>query len=276
MIRYINKKFNTIGEMLEFYHLSKTNIYKLISSGNINVNDIIVKDKNYNIKENDIIVIDDKILKKDSYVPWNIKLDILYEDEDILIVYKYENMLVHPDGNTNETLINAVANYYKGKDIVFEHLHRLDYETKGMVIFSKNVLAHAYLSYQWEKCSVIKHYIAKCEGRFKTKDAIIDAPIASDRHFNNKYRVAKNGKDAKTIYKVLEYKDGISTVDIEIIGGRRHQIRVHLSYINHPIVGDKIYGNKKTGSDLKLKFYKIEFIHPRTFDKFTFEINKEL
>lgn len=276
MMRYINLKFSTIRELLDFYHLSKTNIYKLINTRSILVNDTVVKSDDYNIKENDVILINDKIVKQTTYFPWNIKLDILYEDEDILIVYKPAFMLIHPDGNTEETLVNGVANYYKDKDIVFEHLHRLDFETKGMVVFSKNILSHTYLTYQWEKCLVSKHYIAKCYGKFKEKEGIIDLPIARDRHLN-KYRVALNGeKGAMTKYKVLEYKDGISLVDIEIIGGRRHQIRVHLSYLNHPIVGDKIYGKSVDEYELMLKFYKITFIHPRTLSPFTFEIDKSI
>ena len=227
-----------------------------------------------NEKDNDIIEIDESIIKENKYIPWNKKINVLYEDDDLLIVYKPINMLVHPDGNSNETLVNAVSNYYKGKNIIFEHLHRLDFETSGMIIFSKNILAHSYMSNLWENHDVLKQYICLCHNHFSIPKGTINKKIASDRH-SNKQIISQGGKDAKTIYKVLEEINNISKVNVQIEGGRRHQIRVHLSSIHHPIVGDKLYGIDDKSSRMMLQFYKVGFVHPRTFEYFKFEIEQE-
>lgn len=274
MILYTNKCKRTIKEFLDYYKLSKTNIYKLVMMGLVKVNGEIVKSKDVIINENDKVEIDDYKLKGGKYIPWNINIDVLYEDEDILIVYKPRGMLVHPDSNTNNTLVNAVSYYFRGKNIVFEHLHRLDKETFGMVVFSKNILAHAYLSYLWENHQVKKYYIALCYGHFKENKGEINLKIGSDRH-SNKQIISKNGSDAKTMYSVVSEKNGISKLKVEIIGGRRHQIRLHLSSIKHPILGDKLYGINDCYDKMMLEFYKIEFIHPRTQELFTFEIKQE-
>lgn len=275
MIRYINTKFNSIIELLEYYKISKSNIYKLISNKYIKINGIDVKDRNDILKQGDIIEIDDKKIKESSIIPSKHKIDILYEDEDILIVYKDRHLLVHPDGNDNDTLLNRVAYYFEGKDIVFSHLHRLDYDTCGMVVFSKNILAQAYLSYMWENKEVSKHYVAWCKGIFNNKSGTINKRIGKDRH-SSKQIVAPSGLACETKYQVIEEHNNNSKLDIEIIGGRKHQIRVHLASIKHPILGDKLYGYENDDMELMLKFYKILFIHPRTFELFTFEIDKNL
>lgn len=275
MIRYINNRFNSINELLEYYKISKSNIYKLITNKLIKVNDKIVDNKNENIKEKDIIIIDDKKLKNNNYIPSKVKIDILYEDEDILIVYKDRKLLVHPDGNDNDTLLNRVAYYYKDQDIVFEHLHRIDYDTCGMVVFSKNILTHTYLSNLWENGNVEKKYVLWCKGILGKKQGIINKRIGKDRH-SNKQIISNTGAYCETIYEVLEEKNGFSKLDVKINGGRRHQIRVHLASINHPIVGDKMYGDEKEEHEMMLKFYKVSFIHPRTFKEFSFEIDKNL
>ena len=271
MFRYINDNFNTINDIFTFYNISSKNIYKLCTINAIKVNGDIIKNKEYVLNKGDIVEIDDTCVKESTYIPYNKKIDILYEDEDILIVYKDAPLLVHPDGNTNCTLVNMVANYFKGQDVVFEHLHRLDMDTKGMVIFSKNIFAHSYLAKKWEEKEVEKYYIAKCAGILK-KDGYIDMPIANDRH-SNKMRVSKGGKSAKTEYKVIEHFCDTTKLEVKIEGGRKHQIRVHLASINHPIIGDKIYG--KDGNEMFLQFYKIKFVHPRTHKDFVFSM-KEL
>jgi len=275
MIKYNNTNFKTIGEMLSFYHISKDNIKSLINNKVIKVNDIEVNNLDFDIKKDDLILIDESVVKKSKYIPWNKKLKILYEDDDIVIVYKEPFMLVHPDGNTNETLINALAYYYKDTDVIFEHLHRLDFETTGMLVCSKNILAHSYLSYLWEERNVSKNYICLCHKHFSVREGVIDKKISSDRHNNNKQVITRNGKDAKTEYKVLDEHNNVSRVDVKIIGGRKHQIRVHLSSINHPILGDKIYGFKDDAKRLMLEFYKVKFTHPRTLKEFEFECEKE-
>lgn len=274
MIRYINDCFGSIDDMLNFYHTSKTNIYKLISLGCIKVNGEVIKKKEFKIKTGDLIEIDEKNVKTSDYIPWKKDLKILYEDEDIVIVYKERGMLVHPDSVSNETLDNALSYYFRGQDVVFDHLHRLDLDTCGMLICSKNILAQSYLSSLFEKRQLSKEYIALIEGHLAKKSGVIMKRLSGDRH-SNKQIVTTNGKDAKTIYKVIDENKDTTKVLVKIEGGRKHQIRCHFASIGHPIVGDKLYGSTYLDKDLMLQFYKVEFIHPRTKKPFTFEIKQE-
>ena len=201
---------------------------------------------------------------------------MLYEDDDILIVYKPISMLVHPDGERCDTLINAVANYYKNCNIYFTHLHRLDYETSGMIVIAKNIFSASYISNEWENKNVTKEYVCLCKGVFGKKEDTISYDIKSDRHVNNKQVVIKSkiNDNIKTHYKVIETKNNISKLIVRIDGGKKHQIRAHLSSIMHPIIGDKIYG-VDNHDRMMLEFYHIEFNHPRNQEKFVFEIDKE-
>lgn len=274
MIRYINDCFGNIDDMLSFYRTSKTNVYKLVSWGCIKVNGEVIKKKEFQIKTGDLIEIDDKRIKTSDYIPWKKDLKILYEDEDIIIVYKERGMLVHPDSISNETLDNALSYYFRGQDVVFDHLHRLDLDTFGMLVCSKNILAQSYLSSLFEKRQLDKEYIALIEGHLGKKSGVILKRIASDRH-SNKQITSNTGKDAKTIYKVIEESKEFTKVLVKIEGGRKHQIRCHFASIGHPIVGDKLYGSKYLDRELMLQFFKVEFIHPRTKKPFSFEIEQE-
>lgn len=275
MIRYNNIRFKSLADFFNFYKLSKDNIKKLISLKGILVNDMVIDNINFSLKKNDLICIDEALIKKNKYIPYKFDLNILYEDNDIVLVYKPKNILVHPDGNSNETLVNALSYYYRNTDVVFEHLHRLDYETDGIVLFSKNILAHSYLVSLFEDREVVKKYICLCHGNFNKTKAVIDAPISKDRHVNNKMIVYKGGKKALSEYEVL-YNSSISKLLVTIKGGRKHQIRVHLSHIKHPICGDKLYGVLDNFDSLCLTFVYIRFIHPRTLELFEFEIESEL
>lgn len=274
MIRYINDCFGSIEDMLNYYHTSKTNVYKLVTWGCIKVNNEIINKKEFKIKTGDEITIDDKRIKTNEYIPWKKELKILYEDEDVIIVYKERGMLVHPDSNSNETLDNALSYYFRGQDIVFDHLHRLDLDTCGMLVCSKNILAQSYLSSLFEKRQLSKEYVALVEGHLGKKSGVILKRLSGDRH-SNKQIVCKNGKDAKTLYRVIEENKDTSKVLVKIEGGRKHQIRCHFASIGHPIVGDKLYGSTYIDKELMLQFYKVEFIHPRTKKPFVFEIKQE-
>lgn len=275
MIVYSNFKFKSLKEMLSFYKLSNDNIKKLIYLKAIKVNEEVINDIEYKLNKKDLVYIDELLIKQNHYVPYKYDIKVLYEDNDILLVYKPPFMLVHPDGNTNETLVNAVSYYYRNQDVIFEHLHRLDFETSGIVMFSKNILAHSYLVNLFENREIVKRYICLCHGYFNKNTGYIDKAIGKDRHSNNKQIIFSGGKAAFTKYEVLE-NGKISKLAVEIKGGRKHQIRVHLAHINHPIAGDKLYGIKDNFESLCLEFVYIKFIHPRTLESFEYELESEM
>lgn len=275
LIKYNNIKFKSLREFFDFYRLSKENVRKLINLNSIYVNGNVVNELDFHLNKNDLISIEESVVKKNNYIPYKYDLDILYEDNDIVLVYKPKNILVHPDGNSNETLVNALSYYYRNTSVVFEHLHRLDYETDGIVLFSKNILVHSYLAYLFENREVVKKYICLCHGYFNKTKGFIDGAISKDRHSNNKMIVYKSGKSAFTKYEVLN-NSKISKLLVTIKGGRKHQIRVHLAYIKHPLCGDKLYGINDNFDSLCLSFVYIRFIHPRTLRVFEFQLESEL
>lgn len=259
----------TIRELLEFYKLGKSNIYKLQQAKAISVNDQI-EDVNYRLQKNDYLKIDiEKIDRQDGFV-YAKDIDILYEDEDILLVNKKANILVHSDGVTLDTMASRVNYYYQQKKetTIARPLHRLDFETTGILLFSKNLLVHTYLSSLFTSREVEKEYICLCKGRFLNSEGFIDSKIGRDRH-QNKQRISKTGKDAYTEYEVIAAYRDYSRVRVKIKGGRTHQIRVHMAGINHPIKGDILYGDKPQDR-LYLHFFKITFVHPRTLTPFTY------
>lgn len=250
-----------LSAFLDSFHLGKKNINSILNSKNIKINDVIVVDSNYVLKKDDIIEINEP--QKINMIPYKIHLDILYEDDFIIIVNKPKNILIHTDGNTYETLTNAVYNYLKTKkERGFAYpVHRIDYETTGIVLFAKNEMALSFLSVEIENHNVEKEYVCLVHNKFKKTKDIINKPIGRDRH-SEKQVVCAGGKSAETSYMVLK-NDLISKVKVNIKHGRKHQIRVHMSHINHPIVGDSLYG-KDDSEELKLHFKKIKFIHPYT------------
>lgn len=261
--QFINK---TIYEYLLSFHLSNSFINDLFNNKKIKVNNEIVN-KEYILICTDIIAIILSLVNK--IIPYNFPIDIIYEDDFIIVVNKPQNILVHTDGNTNSTLTNAVNNYLSLADAnpCAYPIHRLDYETTGIVIFAKNKLSLSFLSVEIENHLLYKQYVCLCYGKFKELEGEINKPIGKNRHNNNQI-VCKNGKTATSYYKVIK-NDKISKVLVNIEHGRKHQIRVHMNYIGHSIVGDKIYGNDLGG--LKLHFKKVIFTHPYTREKMTIE-----
>ena len=197
-----------------------------------------------------------------------------YEDDYILIVNKPHKILVHPDGNTSKTLMNAVHNYLSKKvENTFAYpVHRIDFDTTGIVVFAKDPLTLSFLSTEIENHNLIKKYVCLCYNRFPSLSGKIEKNISKDRH-SKKQIISKNGKEAISYYKVLE-NGSVSKVEVTIIHGRTHQIRVHMQSINHPLLGDKIYG-KDDGYDLKLHFKNISFFHPFKGEKIFIECEEQ-
>lgn len=251
----------TARKYLETYHISKTKSYKLFLEQRVYLNDKVALETTI-VHTNDTILVEEELVQIPT---WKTPLNIIYEDDDVLAVYKPKNVLVHDDGNTTKTLSNGVSFYFqsKGEQANVRCLHRLDKDTSGIVIFPKHMLALSFLSYQMENNLITKEYLAIVRGKFSNNEGIIVEPIGSNRHLNNTYVVSKTGKPAETNYQVLSSNNNLSLLKVTIKTGRTHQIRVHLQHIGHPIVGDSIYGKDKEET-LKLLAYKITFIHPCT------------
>ncbi len=263
----ITKEFNgySIEQYLNYFHMSKEKYNSLIINKKIMINNASVKDKNEKIFINDILVIVFSFIK---LIEYDIELNVIYEDMHIIVVDKPQGILIHNDGNTNCTLTNAVIKYLeKENQIPYAYpIHRIDYDTTGIVMFAKNPLMLSYLSVEIEKHAFKKEYACLCYGKFTKLNGIINKNISKDRH-SNKQIVTKMGKNSISEYKVI-INNKISKVFVRIIHGRKHQIRVHMKSINHPIVGDKIYGVKDQ-ENLKLHFRKVVFYHPFLMKKLT-------
>ncbi len=231
--------------------LSRSKIQNYIKSGNVKINDTLKK-PSYLLKENDKIEISFPSEQALNIIPQNIVLDIVYEDENMLVVNKPSGMLTHPTVSEREnTLVNALLYKYGNNlsDINGEFrrgiLHRLDRNTSGLLMIAKNNQAHEFLAEQIKNHSVIKKYRAVVKGVIKDDEFEINLPIGRDTKAPHKMAVNDDGKESITIVKVLERFKEHTYVELTLITGRTHQIRVHLSHIKHPIYNDTLYGAGK-------------------------------
>ena len=259
-----------VAENTEF---SRTNAQRLIKENKIKINGNSVKES-YKVKIGDIVEIKDEEPKEIELKAQNIPIDILYEDNDIIVVNKPKGMVVHPaNGNPDGTLVNAVMAKCKdslsgiGGEIRPGIVHRLDKDTSGAIIVAKNDKAHIDLSEQIKNHEVEKTYIALVKGIVSENEATINMPISRSTKDRKKMAVNKDGKNAVTHFKVLERFDKYTLLEVKIETGRTHQIRVHLSYIGYPIVGDEVYSNGKNEWGIKgqcLHAKSLKFKHPIT------------
>lgn len=273
MIVEINDSGKRIDKYLnENTEYTRSKIQKMIENGNILVNEIKVKDS-YKVKENDYITIE-ALEETTDILPENIPLDIYYEDDDLIVVNKPSGMVVHPaPGNYTGTLVNALIYHTNNLSKVNTNIrpgivHRIDADTSGLLLVAKNDKAHNILAEAIQKKEVVREYIALVEGIIMEDTATIDAPIGRDKKDRKKMTVtSENSKDAVTHIRVLErYKDS-TLIRCKLETGRTHQIRVHLSYIGHPVVNDPVYGHKKLiDKDFgqMLHAEKLGFVHPTT------------
>ena len=250
--------------------LSRTRIQELIDTNNITVNEKPTK-ANYKVKLNDLILIE--VPEDEAYdiEPVNMNLDIVYEDSDVLVVNKPQGLIVHPTLSTKEkTLVNGLM--YQVKDLSGINgvnrpgiVHRIDKDTSGLLMVAKNDIAHNSLVEQLKNKTTNRLYVALVYGIIDENKGRINAPIGRDKTDRKKMAVVEDGKPAVTNFTVLERFDGYTLVECKLETGRTHQIRVHMKYIGHPLVGDPLYGPKKvignTGQFLHAKL--IGFNHPK-------------
>ena len=272
---------NQEGERIDRYlseemeDRSRSYIQKLIKDQYVIVNQKPVK-ANYRLSLGDMVEITLPEAKEPDIIPENIPLDILYEDQDIIIVNKPKQMVVHPaPGHYSGTLVNALM-YHCGQELSGINgtmrpgiVHRIDMDTTGSLIVCKNDMAHQSLSEQLKVHSIKRVYVAIVHGNIKEDNGTVNAPIG--RHPTERKKMSihtKNGRNAITHYKVLERFGEYTYIQCELETGRTHQIRVHMSSIGHPLVGDQVYGPRKCpfpklqGQTLHAKTLGI--IHPRT------------
>ena len=267
-----NKRIDAyLSEKLE--DTSRVAIQRLITNGKVLVNGKTIK-ASYKVQAGDKIQVEEEIPVEVSLKAQEIPLDIIYEDNDIIVINKPKGMVVHPaNGNPDGTLVNAIMAICKdslsgiGGEIRPGIVHRLDKDTSGIIIVAKNDKAHINLSEQIKNHEVKKTYIALVRGIVKENEATINMPIGRNEKDRKKMAVTKKGKEAITHFKVLQRYDKYTLLQVNIETGRTHQIRVHLSQIGYPIVGDEVYSNGKNEWNIKgqcLHAKSLEFTHPIT------------
>ncbi|MBS5981138.1 RluA family pseudouridine synthase [Clostridium butyricum] len=265
-----------------FKDKSRSFIQGLIEKENVKVNSKTLK-SNYKLKKADeieIMIPEPEILSVEAE---NIPIDIVYEDEDVIVVNKAQGMVVHPaPGNYNGTLVNALL--YHCKDLSSINgvirpgiVHRIDKDTSGILVIAKNDDAHNKLSEQLKDHSMKREYYALIEGRLKNNDGTIDKPLGRCKKDRLKIGIIEDGKRAVTHYEVVERYNGYTLVKCVLETGRTHQIRVHMASIGFPLVGDPLYGFKRQKFKLDgqvLHARTLGFIHPRTgeYMEFTSEL----
>lgn len=262
--------------LADYLSLSRSKIQKLIKNKLITVNGKIVN-ANYVVKEEDEILVNDDLDYEINIKPENIPLDIVYEDEDLLVINKESGMVVHPaPGHYEKTLVNALLYKFdlkSGEKTRPGIVHRLDKDTSGLMLVAKNEFTHEKLSQMIGNKEVERHYLAIVDGIIKNTSGTIDAPIGRDQNNRQKMAVTDvNSKNAITHFKVLERFKNNTLIECILETGRTHQIRVHLSYIGYPVTNDPLYNKKKaTEFGQMLHSKSIRFKHPRTNKELYFE-----
>lgn len=255
---------------------SRSQLQRWIENGHVTVNGQVVKPK-YKLAAGDQITIKPEKPKKINLEPENIPLDIVYEDDDVIVVNKPQGMVVHPaPGHPDHTLVNALLYHSPLSTINGEFrpgiVHRIDKDTSGLLMVAKNDMAHRSLAAQLKAKTNEREYVALVHGVIKEDRGTIDAPLGRSRKDRKKQAVVADGRHAVTHFKVLKRYRHYTLVSCHLETGRTHQIRVHMKYIGHPLAGDPLYGPRKTlpGHGQYLHARLLGFKHPRTGKQMTF------
>ena len=275
-----NQRLDKAVSMLNS-ELSRSFVMKLLKEGKILVNGNVEK-PSYKVKENDEIFVEEIVDVKSDIAKEDIPLDIVYEDDDILIINKPQGMVVHPaNGHYSGTLVNALMFQEESLSSINGVIrpgivHRIDKDTSGLICVAKNDNAHHFLADQLKDHTMAREYIALVRGVIKENNGTIDMPIGRDKKDRQKMAVVKDGKPATTHFQVIErYKDH-TLVKCQLVSGRTHQIRVHMAAINHPVEGDPLYAGRNYDRLYKngqlLTACKLKLIHPSTKKQMVFEI----
>lgn len=260
--------------------VSRSNMQKLLEDGRVKRGEKIIK-ANYKVRAGEMFVVDIPEPEPIEAVPENIPLDIIYEDDDVVVLNKARGMVVHPaPGNYTGTLVNALLYHCSNLSGINSAIrpgivHRLDKDTSGIMIVAKNDAAHISLSQQIQSKTAVRTYLAVVRGNIKTDSGTIETQIARDKTDRKKMAVVKEGgRDAITDYEVLERFGKYTLMRCKLRTGRTHQIRVHMEYLGYPLVGDPKYSPMKTPFGIKgqaLHSHTLEFTHPRTGERMKFE-----
>lgn len=262
--------------------LTRSYAQKLIKEGRIKVDGRVVEDKNFKVQPEQALEIELPEPEALDLEPENIPLDVVYEDEDLLVVNKPKGMVVHPaPGNYRGTLVNALL-LHCGESLSSINgtirpgiVHRLDKDTSGLLIVAKNDFSHKSLAEQIKEHSFSREYETVVYGSLKNDSGTIDAPIGRHKHDRKRMAVTyENSRNAVTHYEVLAHYRGFTHIRLTLETGRTHQIRVHMAHIGHPVAGDPVYGPTRVIKELRgqcLHARHIGFVHPRTSQYMSFE-----
>ncbi len=263
---------NFLTDVLE---VSRSQITKMIKAKEVLVNGKNVK-PGFMLKENDTVIVNH--VDEDGVKPEKMDLDIVYEDDDVIVVNKANGVVVHPGaGNHSGTLVNGLLYHTKLSDINGEVrpgiVHRIDAYTTGLLMIAKNNRAHEILAEELAQKKTYRKYVALVWGVIESDSGEIDAPIGRSKNDRKKMAIRADGKEAITHFKVLKRYEKATLIELRLETGRTHQIRVHMNYIGHPVVNDPVYGNRKlfdeTGQCLHAK--ELGFVHPTTGEYMQFD-----
>lgn len=263
---------NFLTDVLE---VSRSQVTKMIKAKEVLVNGKNVK-PGFMLKENDTVIVNH--VDEDGVKPEKMDLDIVYEDDDVIVVNKANGVVVHPGaGNHSGTLVNGLLYHTKLSDINGEVrpgiVHRIDAYTTGLLMVAKNNRAHEILAKELAEKKTYRKYVALVWGVIESDSGEIDAPIGRSKNDRKKMAIRADGKEAITHFKVLKRYEKATLIELRLETGRTHQIRVHMNYIGHPVVNDPVYGNRKlfdeTGQCLHAK--ELGFVHPTTGEYMQFD-----
>lgn len=258
--------------------ISRSRAAELIRAGHASVNGKREDKPSFRVKEGDSVLLRQPDAVETAAQAENLPLTILYQDGDVAVVYKPEGMVVHPaSGNESGTLVNALLFHLEGLSGIGGQMrpgivHRLDKDTSGILLVAKNDAAHISLSRQLAERQMEKHYYAVVAGVMKEESGTVDAPIGRSDRDRKKMAVREDGRSAVTKWRVVWQEKDRALLDVHLITGRTHQIRVHMAYLHHPVLGDPLYGNRSAppAARLMLHAFSISFTHPSTGERLTF------